>query len=214
MYISSNISMTVPQLGHGLGPSCLCGTVGSPYQAVAYSNLTPFISTVHTILSINGKPVAAGAIVKASRFELMCDNNQVPVGSEMVLMRLLASYSWNLHKHVVYRKSKIASSDGMLITSLQSSRHPVNTILLFKLQTWILYASQPLELKVGSHAPSGTSLMTSQPFDGVVRAALSSSPAATRVLDQYKDIWPYQGSIDYKVTAVLPPSHGSCSAAS
>lgn len=49
--------------------------------------------------------------------------------------------------------------------------------------------------------------MASQPFDGVLRAALSPSPAATQVLDQYKDTWPYQGSIDYKVTAVLLPAH-------
>mmetsp|Transcript_1217 Transcript_1217/g.3601 ORF Transcript_1217/g.3601 Transcript_1217/m.3601 type:complete len:720 (+) Transcript_1217:142-2301(+) len=51
-------------------------TRGSPYQTVVYKALTPVVSTIHAILTINGVPAAAGAPVTASRFTLTMNNQQ------------------------------------------------------------------------------------------------------------------------------------------
>lgn len=68
-------------------------------------------------------------------------------------------------------------------------------------QSWIIYATAPLELQVGPLTTSGTTLTSLQSFSGVVRAALAPSPAAIAVLDSCKDIVPTQGNIDYTVGA-------------
>lgn len=44
---------------------------------MVYKALTPVVSTIHAILTINGVPAAAGAPVTASRFTLTMNNQQV-----------------------------------------------------------------------------------------------------------------------------------------
>lgn len=54
-----------------------CNFTGSPYQTVVYKALTPVISTIHAILTINGIPAVEGAPVTASRFILTMNSQQV-----------------------------------------------------------------------------------------------------------------------------------------
>lgn len=50
---------------------------GSPYQTAVYTGLTPIVSTIHAILSINGKPAAAGGSVTGKRFALVLNSGEV-----------------------------------------------------------------------------------------------------------------------------------------
>ena len=50
-------------------------------------------------------------------------------------------------------------------------------------QTWILYASEPIALKMGPASSKGATL-TATAFTGVMRVALAPSAAATTALDR------------------------------
>jgi hypothetical protein len=42
-----------------------------------YTGLTPVVSTIHAVLSINGKPAAAGASMTGKRFALVLNSGEV-----------------------------------------------------------------------------------------------------------------------------------------
>lgn len=64
------------------------------------------------------------------------------------------------------------------------------------LQTWIVYTGKPVTFKL-----AGTSKLTaSAAYSGALRAALSPSAAATKILDQYSGTWAADGSVGYQVS--------------
>lgn len=134
-----------------------CVHAGSPYQTVVYTGLTPVVSTINAILSINGKTAAAGATITGTRFALVLNNGQVCARGPTFALEPFQRYSGRVQplvvdsvelfgqgKPMLFRRpdSQVAGCSGMSMRFfVQHLPHFPRTLLS---QTWIVHTGRPV----------------------------------------------------------------------